>query len=106
MGAPIYRVHGVGYLLRRDSRAGNHTWQAEDDYFLAQAVDQRPGLDLEFAGVIRMNPVHGNDWLALVPPADASWTPTRRVSICIPAHNPSNLRRVLDALALQTYPRC
>ena len=51
-----------------------------------------------------MKPVHGNDWLALVPPADATWTPTRRVSICIPAHNPSNLRRVLDALALQTYP--
>ena len=50
-GAPSYRVHGVGYLLRRDSRAGNHTWQAEDDYFLAQAVDQRPGLDLQFAGV-------------------------------------------------------
>ena len=43
-----------------------------------------------------MNPVHGNDWLALVPSADASWTPTRRMSICIPAHNPSNLRRVLD----------
>jgi glycosyltransferase involved in cell wall biosynthesis len=51
-----------------------------------------------------MKPVHGNDWSALVPPASARWTPTRRVSICIPAHNPSNLRRVLDALALQTYP--
>ena len=48
--------------------------------------------------------MHGNDWSALVPPADARWTPTRRVSICIPAHNPSNLVRVLDALALQTYP--
>ncbi len=52
VGAPIYRMHGLGYLLRRDSRATNHTWLAEDDYFLAQAVDQRPGLDLEFAGVI------------------------------------------------------
>ena len=51
-----------------------------------------------------MKPVHGNDWSALVPPASARWTPTRRVSICIPARNPSNLRRVLDALALQTYP--
>jgi GT2 family glycosyltransferase len=51
-----------------------------------------------------MKPVHGNDWSALVPPARARWTPTLRVSICIPAHNPSNLRRVLDALALQTYP--
>jgi hypothetical protein len=52
MGAPIYRMHGLGYLLRRDSHATNHTWLAEDDYFLAQAVNQRPGLDLEFAGVI------------------------------------------------------
>lgn len=51
-----------------------------------------------------MIPVHRNDWQALVPQAGASWTPARRVSICIPAHNPSNLRRVLDALALQTYP--
>jgi Glycosyl transferase family 2 len=52
VGAPIYRLHGLGYLLRRDSRATNHTWLAEDDYFLAQAVDQRPGLDLKFAGVV------------------------------------------------------
>jgi hypothetical protein len=52
VGAPIYRLHGLGYLLRRDSRAANHTWLAEDDYFLVQAVDQRPGLDLEFAGVV------------------------------------------------------
>jgi glycosyltransferase involved in cell wall biosynthesis len=51
-----------------------------------------------------MKPVHGNDWSALVPPASARWTPTRRVSICIPARNPSNLRHVLHALALQTYP--
>jgi glycosyltransferase involved in cell wall biosynthesis len=51
-----------------------------------------------------VKPVHGNDWFALVPPAGARWTPTRRVSICIPARDPSNLRRVLHALALQTYP--
>ena len=51
-----------------------------------------------------MTVLHGNDWSALVPPADTTWTPTRRVSICIPAHNPANLARVLDALALQTYP--
>ena len=51
-----------------------------------------------------MKPVHGNDWSALVPPAGTRWTPSLRVSICIPARNPSNLRRVLDALALQTYP--
>lgn len=52
VGAPIYRVHGLGYLLRRDHCATSHTWLAEDDYFLAQALDQRPGLDLEFAGVV------------------------------------------------------
>jgi hypothetical protein len=51
MGAPIYRLHGVGFLVRRGSQTGSHTWQVEDDYFLAQAADQRPGLDLEFAGV-------------------------------------------------------
>jgi GT2 family glycosyltransferase len=51
-----------------------------------------------------MKPVHGNDWSVLVPPAGARWTPSLRVSICIPARSPSNLRRVLDALALQTYP--
>jgi glycosyltransferase involved in cell wall biosynthesis len=48
--------------------------------------------------------IQGNDWSALVPPAGATWTPARPISICIPAHNPSNLRRVLDAVALQTYP--
>jgi glycosyltransferase involved in cell wall biosynthesis len=48
--------------------------------------------------------IRGNDWSALVPPAGATWTPTRRVSICIPANNPSNLERVLDAISLQTYP--
>jgi Glycosyl transferase family 2 len=52
MGAPIYRLHGVGFLVRRGSHTGSHTWQVEDDYFLAQAADQRPGLDLEFAGVV------------------------------------------------------
>jgi hypothetical protein len=52
MGAPIYRLHGVGFLVRRGSQTGSHTWQVEDDYFLAQAADQRPGLDLEFAGVV------------------------------------------------------
>jgi glycosyltransferase involved in cell wall biosynthesis len=48
--------------------------------------------------------IRGNDWSALVPPAGTTWTPTRRVSICIPANNPSNLERVLDAVSLQTYP--
>ncbi|HKF89012.1 MAG TPA: glycosyltransferase [Propionibacteriaceae bacterium] len=51
-----------------------------------------------------MTLIRGNDWSALVPPAGTTWTPTRRVSICIPANNPSNLERVLDAVSLQTYP--
>ena len=52
----------------------------------------------------RVSRVDGNDWSALVPPAGAKWKPTQRVSVCIPARNPLNLRRVLYALALQTYP--
>jgi hypothetical protein len=47
----VYRTHGLGYVLRRRSDAlGKHTWQAGDAYFLRQSVDQRPGLDLVFAG--------------------------------------------------------
>jgi hypothetical protein len=53
LGAPIYRLHGVGFLVRRDSHVGKHTWQVGDDYFLAKAVDQRPVLDLHFAGVVQ-----------------------------------------------------
>lgn len=51
-GLETYRTHGLGYVLRR--RGGllsAHTWQVGDSYFLRQAVEQRPGLDLEFAGV-------------------------------------------------------
>jgi hypothetical protein len=47
----VYRTHGFGYVLRRQGAAlGSHTWQAGDAYFLRQSVDQRPGLDLAFAG--------------------------------------------------------
>ena len=47
----VYRTHGLGYVLRRHGGAlGQHTWQAGDAYFLRQSVDQRPGLDLAFAG--------------------------------------------------------
>lgn len=50
-GRPTYRIHGFGYVLRRrGAAAAQHTWLAGDDYFLRQSVDQRPGLDLEFAG--------------------------------------------------------
>ena len=47
----VYRTQGFGYVLRRRGGAlGQHTWQAGDAYFLRQSVDQRPGLDLAFAG--------------------------------------------------------
>lgn len=47
----------------------------------------------------------GNDWSALVPAADQSWTPTRLVSICIPTRNPGpGLARTIRCLDAQTYP--
>lgn len=47
-----YRLHGFGYVLRRrGGEIAQHTWQVEDTYFLRQAVAQRSGLDLVFAGV-------------------------------------------------------
>lgn len=48
-GGTIYRTHGFEYLLRR--RAGQHTWSADDGYFLRQASDVRAGLDVAFSGV-------------------------------------------------------
>jgi hypothetical protein len=51
IGRSTYRTHGLGYVLRR--RGGDleqHTWQVNDAYFLSSSHDQRPGLDLGFAG--------------------------------------------------------
>jgi len=48
-GHRAYRTHGMGYVLVRHGEG--HTWQAGDDYFLAQAHETRPGLDLGFAGI-------------------------------------------------------
>jgi hypothetical protein len=51
-GMATYRTHGFGYVLRRRGGGrGDHTWKVDDGYFLADASDQRRGLDLEFAGV-------------------------------------------------------
>jgi hypothetical protein len=51
-GLQCYRTHGFGYVLRRRSHElGEHTWHVDDAYFLRHSVDQRPGLDLEFADV-------------------------------------------------------
>jgi GT2 family glycosyltransferase len=50
-------------------------------------------------------PIVGNDWSPLVPEPDGVWTPTRRVSICIPTRNPGpGLVRTLRCLDAQTYP--
>ena len=48
-GGRLYRTHGRGYLLVRHARG--HTWEADDEYFLEQAVEVRDGCDLGFAGV-------------------------------------------------------
>lgn len=49
--------------------------------------------------------VVGNDWSALVPPAEATWAPRLKVSICIPTRDPGRgLVRTLRCLAEQTYP--
>jgi GT2 family glycosyltransferase len=49
--------------------------------------------------------VVGNDWMTLVPPPDATWTPRATVSICVPTRNPGRgLARTLRCLAEQTYP--
>ena len=48
-GHRAYRTHGMGYVLVRHGEG--HTWQAEDDYFLAQSHDTRAGCDLTFAGI-------------------------------------------------------
>jgi hypothetical protein len=49
-GGWTYRTHPFGYLLTR--RAGGHTWDAPASYFESAAIDSRPGLDLEFAGIV------------------------------------------------------
>ena len=48
-GHRAYRTHGMGYVLVRHGE--DHTWQADDFYFLAQAHDTRAGCDLDFAGI-------------------------------------------------------
>ena len=48
-GHRAYRTHGMGYMLVRHGEG--HTWQADDNYFLAQAHETRAGCDLDFAGI-------------------------------------------------------
>ena len=53
-GGVSYRTHGFQFILRRrpTQQAGGHTWAANDGYFLADAVDSRPGLDLAYADIV------------------------------------------------------
>lgn len=51
-GGWSYRTHPFGYLLTRRA-GGGHTWTAPDTYFESVAVDSRPGLALEYAGIER-----------------------------------------------------
>ena len=48
-GHRAYRTHGMGYVLVRHGEG--HTWQADDEYFRAQAHETRTGCDLAFAGI-------------------------------------------------------
>ena len=48
-GGVIWRTHPFGYLLRRTT--GSHTWRVDDGYFLRQAQQKWPGMDLDVAGV-------------------------------------------------------
>jgi glycosyltransferase involved in cell wall biosynthesis len=49
--------------------------------------------------------IWGNDWSVLVPESERTWTPTHRVTICIPTRNPGpGLLRTLRCLGAQTYP--
>jgi hypothetical protein len=51
-GGTVYRTHGLEFVLRRSS-SGEHTWNADANYFLDDAIDRRPGLDLSFADIRR-----------------------------------------------------
>ena len=53
-GHLVYRTHGRGYLLVRGGEG--HTWQADDNYFLAQSADTREGCDLAFAEISAPKP--------------------------------------------------
>jgi GT2 family glycosyltransferase len=49
--------------------------------------------------------VRRNEWDVLTPPAVGAWTPTRTVTVVVPAYNSGRtLPHVLAGLAAQTYP--
>lgn len=49
-GGVAYRTHGYQYVLRR-SAVSDHTWAADDDYFLQAATERRRGLALSWADI-------------------------------------------------------
>lgn len=48
--------------------------------------------------------IRNNEWQALAAPRLGEWTPTRSVSVIVPAYNPRHLDHVLAGLAGQSYP--
>ena len=48
LGGDIYWTHGTGYLRVR--HGDEQTWDIDDDFFLSNSSDSRPGRDFEFAG--------------------------------------------------------
>lgn len=51
-GGSTYRTSGLGFVMLRAGGVGHeHTWTADNEYFLRGAIDQRRGLDAVFAGV-------------------------------------------------------
>ena len=49
IGAGVYRTHDAGYILVRHGE--DHTWEADDAVFLAQAETVRPGWQPGLAGI-------------------------------------------------------
>jgi hypothetical protein len=56
-GGSIYRTHGFGFVLNRHGRG--HAFEVDDGRYLERTVAQRPGLDLDFAGIAGTGQVRG-----------------------------------------------
>ena len=50
-GGTSFRASGFGFMLMRNADPGTHTWNADADYFLERATEQRRGLALGFADI-------------------------------------------------------
>lgn len=51
-GGTTYRTHGFGYVLHRAGPTGDHTWSADDQYFLDGARETWPGRRHDIAGPV------------------------------------------------------